>query len=182
MGQGYCKKDWKHPGDCEFDPPPERTFTSAELTLERAAIVREAAGHTPMYIKAGPDDPGWLIEKGACSCGGLVADGVTPWNKLWSDHILAISTDQPALDRHDAERDAKITELSDALQMAMDDLERIVAERVQQAKLEEAEWWFTRVAMAAMGADPQAECRERIMPLRAAASPVSQQAGAPEEP
>lgn len=32
----------------------------------------------------------------------------------------------------------------------------------------EAEWWFTRVAMAMCGADPKDECRERIAPLRAA--------------
>jgi multidrug efflux pump subunit AcrA (membrane-fusion protein) len=80
----------------------ERAAMTTEIQAERAAVLESVAGHIPITRSAGPDDPDWLISKGACSCGQLVADGVTLWNKLWSDHIRALitPTDRSTLDRY----------------------------------------------------------------------------------
>jgi hypothetical protein len=52
-------------------------------------VCEEIAKHIPMSKQAGPEDPSWLISWGYCSCGKMEADGVTPWNNLWTDHLRA---------------------------------------------------------------------------------------------
>lgn len=78
-----------HPAACRDEPIWRNELEIREAAI--AAAIREAAEHTPISREAGPDDPSWLISRGACSCGKLVADGVTPWNKLWREHILALT-------------------------------------------------------------------------------------------
>lgn len=74
-------------------------ITAYTESIRREAL-NSAAEHIPITRSAGPDDPDWLISKGACSCGQLVADGVTLWNKLWGEHIRSLPIDTPpAADR-----------------------------------------------------------------------------------
>ena len=112
----------------------------SEKALERAAALREAAARICVLCAAGNiplfNNMTWVHHfrvgtPSSCYCN--------------ASSILAIPTDQPALDRY-------------------------VAERVQEAKLEEAEWCL---------AHPW-EVQGRVLTYRAAASPVSHQAGAPE--
>jgi hypothetical protein len=79
-------EEWKH------IKPPERTYTESEMRLERAAWQREAAdrahleGVEWMRVHQGERN---LAAKDAC--------------ENIENALRAIPTDQPALDRHDAE-------------------------------------------------------------------------------
>ena len=83
---------WTCPCECHKKPyevsEPERTYTESEMQLERAAVLKEAA--TTLN----------------CRCSNAPCN-----HQIMRQTILAIPTDQPALDRHDAERDAPILAL-----------------------------------------------------------------------
>jgi hypothetical protein len=60
------------------------------------ALVLEVLKHEFVWVKE-PDKGQLVTEYGACSCGGLKADGVTPWKTLWKSHIdeiIKISLDR----------------------------------------------------------------------------------------
>jgi hypothetical protein len=70
-----------------------------ELALNQAAIVRQVAAHQPMLAINDTTRKVWVY----CSCGfNQNADSYEIDPRVWTKHILAIPTDQPDLDRHDA--------------------------------------------------------------------------------
>jgi hypothetical protein len=129
-----------------------------ELMVERKTAELQVAGmrlacseHIPMTLPADADDPGWLISRGACSCKKVVADGVTPWNKLWREHILAIPDE--AADRAIADIEARefdagirvaIQEINPTMRTehpALDEFRSALkADRLRE-RLEEAKIW-----------------------------------------
>lgn len=60
-------------------------------SAEIATAYRAIAERHRVQLPANEDDPKWLIAKGACSCGKLVADGITPWAELWRNHIISLT-------------------------------------------------------------------------------------------
>ena len=92
-----------------FAPCPARhrpavaAALETELRAERErhekqlrALVLEVLKHEFVWVKE-PDKGQLVTEYGACSCGGLKADGVTPWKTLWKSHIdeiIKISLDR----------------------------------------------------------------------------------------
>ena len=106
------------------------------IQLERAAILREAASHR---LQQNNDDFMW------CTCGwesGTSIESVII--ERWKEHLLsAIPTDQPALDRHDAELrkkwedeiDAKLSKGTSSCPICGMDLNKEVDRREEIAKL-----------------------------------------------
>jgi hypothetical protein len=94
----------------------ERTFTSAELALNQAALLREALTIVlkPRICDATKDGPNTFIAR-------------------ILEEMRAIPTDQPALDRHVAERYITREEHNNIIHMNETVHERDVAERVQSA-------------------------------------------------
>lgn len=85
------------------------TFIAAILAESdsriQAAVARRTEAivqHRPMYKVV--NDDGWIEGYVICSCGQAKADGVTPYDKLWGDHIRALSTEaeSAAMAQHDA--------------------------------------------------------------------------------
>lgn len=169
-------KEW-HSLSKEF----HAAFT-AELALNQAAIVREAAAHQPMLAINDTTRKVWVY----CSCGfNQNADSYEIDPRVWTKHILAIPTDQPALARHDAEihQSYQSGEAWTRHEAAMIDK---LDDRVRQAKLEEHE---IMCDVCDKGLDAEVPIEERCSHgrtlyfaahNRAAASPVSHQAGAAE--
>ena len=134
----------------------ERTYTESEhqqaIQLERAAILREAVDVANMRIKT---DRERGIE-GDEICAELL------------DDLKAIPTDQPALDRHDAELEARFNKDWFGKVTSTKRFADMVAERVR----EEAEWWAKNSIEDTL--QSRRERSQRLAALRAAA-------GAPEE-
>ena len=85
--------------------PPERTYTASEVVLERAAMRNEIAnclrdGKVEFSRNHGEPEPSAPFPV-------RYVLPMEPWNRLQDIVLSAIPTDQPALDRHDAEHEMK---------------------------------------------------------------------------
>lgn len=64
-----------------------KDFVGAAIAAAWQQALRQAAQHVPTFRKE--DDP-IITGRGCCSCGGAVADGVTPYKQIWEQHILSL--------------------------------------------------------------------------------------------
>lgn len=109
--------DWPR---CGCDPYAEKVIAALEEsggalterdTAIRAEALREAAKHYPTFTTDGADE---LVKGyGICSCGAAKADGVTPYNIIWNQHILSLipqgAPHVPVAEKPQAEAPAEAT-------------------------------------------------------------------------
>ncbi len=80
----------------DFDLVGEIEATVAQAEQEAVAATLELASQHQRVSIPGPEHSPGIISRGACSCGSAVADGVTPYDKIWADHIRSLRPDVAA--------------------------------------------------------------------------------------